>query len=62
MIGYLLQDFPSLTDPFNNMIPKDLPPTPSTIKYKYVERGPLTVEELLGDNKMNAEKGVLQSM
>jgi len=56
------EDFPSLTDPFNNMIPKDLPPTPSTITYKYAERGPLTVEELLGDKKMNAEKGVLQSV
>ena len=44
------------------MIPMDLPPTPSTITYKYAERGPLTVEELLGDKKMNAEKGVLQSV
>ena len=56
------KDFPSLSDPFNNMIPEDLPHPAISVKYKYAERGPVTVEQLLGDHKIKAESGRFKSM
>lgn len=58
----LPKDFPSLSDPFNNMIPADLPHTELAVIYKYAEKGPLTVEQLLAAHKIQTESGVLKSM
>ena len=58
----LTKDFPSLSDPFKNTIPGDLEDGPfSQKKYKYAEKGPLTVEQLLGKQKLT-ESGVVKSM
>ena len=51
-----------MSDPFNNMIPEDLPHPAISVKYKYAERGPVTVEQLLGDHKIKAESGRFKSM
>ena len=60
-VDLLPKDFPSLSDSFNNMIPGDLPHTALSMKYKYAEKGPLTVEQLLGKQKLT-ESGVVKSM
>jgi len=48
------KDFPSLSDPFHDTIPGDLKQSPcgASMEYKYAEKGPLTVEQLLGDQKL----------
>ena len=50
----LVQDFPSLSDPFHDTIPGDLKQSPcgASMEYMYAEKGPLTVEQLLGDQKL----------
>ena len=51
----LLQDFPLLSDPFKVTIPGEL------LNYDYCERGPVTVEQLLGSEKLSHD-GVVKSM
>ena len=51
----LLQDFPVLSDPIKTTIPGDL------LQYAYSERGPLTVEQLLGSEKLSHD-GVVKTM
>ena len=55
------EDFPSMSDPFENTIPRDLEHTSLSLEYKYAEKGPLTVEQLLGEQKIT-EDGVIKSM
>ena len=55
------EDFPLLSDPFKNAIPGDLEHTSLSLEYKSSERGPLTVEQLLGSKNVPQDR-VVKSM
>ena len=55
------EDFPLLSDPFKNAIPGDLEHTSLSLEYKSSEKGPLTVDQLLGNQNLSQD-GVVKSM